>query len=1279
MRSKILAQFAVRRRSPQGTQSNASQQLKSQTPAYPLLLLSACLIALVLLPFVGASAKQIWVDTTGTDTVRVNQGTEPDPYKTISHAITQAYADMDTTGARDTVFVQPGIYHDSLRFNRDTLVVKSVSGAKTTVINGDSVRTVVSFTQSPAVTVLDGFTITRGTPYGILVTDIQDGFSSSPEIRNCIVRRNFGSGGIYLTGSFSSIHHNVIDSNVTASGGGISCTNSAPSIWSNTIRANTVSSASGSGGGIGCINSSPLIWNNLIQHNSVAGGAGGGISLTGFLRTLPTTPALIQNNLILNNSSSHAGGVQLDTTQAYFVNNLVYRDTSTNLSASPGAVEVTGSSCLIQNNIIAANTLGYGLKLTPDSCSNVSRTIQNNYLFADNNVAEMSFGNCPIDSITNHLRVDPKFINSDVGDFHLQSTSTLVNAGVALPPGSKTVDFDGFPRETGSLPDIGPYERTTCNLIANFGVPAEVCAGEAVVFHDSSSGSYTLSIWDYDNGVVDTFTNTMPGTPAVSYPVAGLQETVTHTLVCPYDAVVTVTRTITVLAQPHSVFTIESSTGCAPFTVQFSDSSTGGGRTDTWNFGDGDTSSILNPSHTYVSVGTYHVWLRSSNICGRDSVVDTINVLNPPVASIDSSKNRAGTPPLTVQFYGSATFGPTSWTWNFGDHSVDSASQSQNPTHIYRTPGIYDVSLTAGNDSCGLGEIKIERSYAKIYGFELDSAFANRSDRFSKKFKVVADSLYGRYGGKIALRAVITPSEPRRGTAKASLKPDTINVLDTTTVTVTLSKDLPSDTTYRLLVIGKSTVSSQLVDTVIFPFTSNPDTLIQLSINAIDFDSVQLDSVRTKILTITDSSFFGDGMNLRVKSVYANDTHFQVDSVNNSLLVPNGFIDVRITFKPTALGQRLGILTVISDDPATDSFRVSLRAVGINERVPPTVILTTPANNATDVLIGAPITVQLSERILPSSFSASGANRSIIVSDKDGQFDGSSVLVDSTMVKFVPTAKFPPFDTIVVRLKSTIADTAGNSLDSDSDGVGSDSTADDYVFQFVTGPAIYPGDCNNDGVVNEIDILPLGVFYGLTGPVRRFPPDTTNSWGPKQAHVWSDPRLTYADADGNGTIDVGDALVIALNWERTHVAGSATFPPDFDFTPFRDGFVQLKTSLEGMSESENGRRLLQAVDNILGEKSLPRGFALSQNHPNPFNPATRINYDLPEASNVRLTIHNILGQTVKVLVDEYQDAGFRYTIWDGCDQSGRSVSSGVYFYRLDAGRFREVRKMLKIQ
>ncbi len=94
----------------------------------------------------------------------------------------------------------------------------------------------------------------------------------------------------------------------------------------------------------------------------------------------------------------------------------------------------------------------------------------------------------------------------------------------------------------------------------------------------------------------------------------------------------------------------------------------------------------------------------------------------------------------------------------------------------------------------------------------------------------------------------------------------------------------------------------------------------------------------------------------------------------------------------------------------------------------------------------------------------------------------------------------------------------------------------------------------------------------------------------------------------------------------------------------------------------------------------PAVFSLAANYPNPFNPQTTIQYALPQAADVGLTVYNVLGQPIRTLVAEHQAAG-RYAVeWDATNDSGQSVSSGMYFYRLQAGGdFLDIKKMLLLK
>jgi hypothetical protein len=100
------------------------------------------------------------------------------------------------------------------------------------------------------------------------------------------------------------------------------------------------------------------------------------------------------------------------------------------------------------------------------------------------------------------------------------------------------------------------------------------------------------------------------------------------------------------------------------------------------------------------------------------------------------------------------------------------------------------------------------------------------------------------------------------------------------------------------------------------------------------------------------------------------------------------------------------------------------------------------------------------------------------------------------------------------------------------------------------------------------------------------------------------------------------------------------------------------------------------VDDNLG---LPNDFAIHQNYPNPFNPTTRINYDLPEDALVSINVFDLMGRSIKTLVSENISAGFNSTLWDATNDYGETVSAGMYIFTIQAGDFKQTKKMLLLK
>jgi PKD repeat protein len=151
---------------------------------------------------------------------------------------------------------------------------------------------------------------------------------------------------------------------------------------------------------------------------------------------------------------------------------------------------------------------------------------------------------------------------------------------------------------------------------------------------------------------------------------------------------------------PTAYFTVNQTAGKVPLTVQFTDTSLNTPTIWNWSFGDGSSSTLKNPSHTYSSVGTFTVALTATNSAGSNTNTKTNYItvssgVGAPVAAFTGSP-LSGTAPLPVQFTDASTDSPIGWAWFFGDGA---SSTIQHPVHIYTTAGTYNVSLNVTNIS----------------------------------------------------------------------------------------------------------------------------------------------------------------------------------------------------------------------------------------------------------------------------------------------------------------------------------------------------------------------------------------------------------------------------------------------------------------------------------------------------------------------------------------------------------------------------------------------------
>ncbi len=220
--------------------------------------------------------------------------------------------------------------------------------------------------------------------------------------------------------------------------------------------------------------------------------------------------------------------------------------------------------------------------------------------------------------------------------------------------------------------------------------PSSPTTAQAVQFTDTSTGSPTSWLWNFGDGATSTAQN-----PTHAYSTAG-SKTVTLTASNSTGSA-SFSRTVSVLVAIAASFSFSPSSPIAGQAVQFTDSSTGVPSLWQWSFGDGGTSTAQNPSHTFVTAGTYGVTLTIMNATGQDAISRSITVLAANTVTASFAYSPASpTAGQAVQFTDTSAGTPTTWLWNFDDETTSTA---QNPNHAFATAGTYSVSLTVSNAS----------------------------------------------------------------------------------------------------------------------------------------------------------------------------------------------------------------------------------------------------------------------------------------------------------------------------------------------------------------------------------------------------------------------------------------------------------------------------------------------------------------------------------------------------------------------------------------------------
>jgi gliding motility-associated-like protein len=280
------------------------------------------------------------------------------------------------------------------------------------------------------------------------------------------------------------------------------------------------------------------------------------------------------------------------------------------------------------------------------------------------------------------------------------NSSTLVNPAVIYAtPGKYTITLiasDGVQSDTIVKQD---YIEVFQDPLADFDAPiSSGCSPFALTFQDQSipgSGNIRAWIWNFGDGSSSNLRN-----PSKVYNNAG-NYNVTLLVVDQNGCSNSITKPnyVVVQAKPTANFSAPVRSACAPpLTVNYYNNSTPtSGLAYQWSFGDGATSALQAPSHTYNTLGSFDVKLKITTSLGcSDSITKPAYVMIQDIVANFSANNTTGCAPFTVNFSNTTLPPPNNATWNFGDGTT---STQINPTKTYTTPGTYTVKLTAANSS----------------------------------------------------------------------------------------------------------------------------------------------------------------------------------------------------------------------------------------------------------------------------------------------------------------------------------------------------------------------------------------------------------------------------------------------------------------------------------------------------------------------------------------------------------------------------------------------------
>ena len=332
------------------------------------------------------------------------------------------------------------------------------------------------------------------------------------------------------------------------------------------------------------------------------------------------------------------------------------------------------------------------------------------------------------------------------------------------------------------------------------------------------------------------------------------------------------------------------------------------------------------------------------------------------------------------------------------------------------------------------------------------------------------------------------------------------------------------------------------------------------------------------------------------------------------------------------------------------------------------------------------------------------ANLTIFVSDGENS-DNTSLGITVTPVNDPPTIE--EIDDITINEDSSI-DVILNSEDVDGDELTYSFVLDNYDLSLgidedtltVNATPDFNGDVPITMLVSDSELIDSTSFMVTVTPVNDAPlefglisPTVLDTF---QINSSTDETIPFTwETSFDVDSDVTYKLTVTLDYlgnvytqDYENITDSSTaistyeyavFMTDLNLSLWNIDYVVEASDEEFTVISQAGEFILVNTSLSIASEIIPEAFALHQNYPNPFNPITSLRYDLPQDGLVNVTVYDMMGRIVKTLVNSSQTAGYKSIQWNATNDRNEPVSAGLYLYTIQAGKFRQTKKMVLLK